>query len=283
MNKLTDTIKLANGVGIPCIGYGTWQTPDGETAVKSVKEAIKCGYTHIDTAAIYGNEVSVGQGIAESGVEREKLFVTSKVWTQSRGYEKTLKAFEKTTSDLGLDYLDLYLIHWPAAPQHGEGWEEENLSTWRAMEELYKAGKIRAIGVSNFLVHHLEPLMAAAEIKPMVNQIELHIGYNQSEICEYCKKNGIVLEAWAPIGTGRLFGHKPVEEMAAKYGKSVAQLAIRWCIQNDFLPLPKTVTPSRMAENADVFDFEISAEDMAYLNGMESFGWSGEHPDTFAL
>ena len=278
MHTLQDTFTLHNGYPIPCVGFGTWQTPDGETAVMAVSEAIKAGYRHIDAAACYENEVGVGQGIRASGIERERLFVTSKVWNTERGYEKTLAAFEKTCADLNLEYLDLYLIHWPASASRFDNWEEINLETWRAMTELYKAGKIRAIGVSNFLPHHLEALMKT-EVLPMVNQIEYHPGMTQPETVAYCKRNGILVEAWSPLGTGRMLSNETLKAIAGKYQKSAAQLCIRWCLQNGVLPLPKSVTPSRILENTKVFDFEISAEDMAVINGMPYFGGSGLHPD----
>ena len=190
-----ENMKLNNGYMIPEIGYGTWQSPDSEVTVNGVKAAIACGYRHIDTAAAYKNEESVGEGIKESGIARKDLFVTSKVWNTQRGYEKTIAAFEKTLSDLDLDYLDLYLIHWPASKKDYENWEEINLETWRVMTDLYKAGKIKAIGVSNFKPHHLEALMKT-EVKPMVNQIEFHPGFMQEETVKYCRDNGILVEAW---------------------------------------------------------------------------------------
>ena len=278
MKSLNDTFHLNNGYEIPCVGFGTWQTPDGDTAVMAVSEAIKTGYRHIDTAACYGNEVSVGQGIKKSGIEREKLFVTSKVWNTERGYEKTIAAFEKTLTDLGLDYLDLYLIHWPASSSQYDIWEKINLETWKALTELYKAGKIKSIGVSNFMPHHLEALMKT-EVPPMVNQIEYHPGLNQEETVDYCKKHGILVEAWSPLGTGRMLNNETLKFIAGKYGKSVAKLCIRWCLQNGVLPLPKSVTPARIVENADVFDFDITAEDMSDINAMPYFGGSGLHPD----
>ncbi len=278
MKKMTDTFRLNNGYEIPCIGFGTWQTPDGDIAVKAVSEAIGAGYRHIDTAACYGNEVGVGKGIKASQAERSSLFITSKVWNPDRGYENTMAAFEKTMIDLNLDYLDLYLIHWPASSSQFENWEEINLETWRAMTELYKAGRIKAIGVSNFLPHHLRMLMET-EVQPMVNQIEFHPGQMQEEAVAYCKAHNIVVEAWSPLGTGRMPSNETLQHIAAKYHKSAAQLCIRWCLQNDILPLPKSVTPSRIVENADVFDFEITQEDMEIINGMEYCGGSGLHPD----
>lgn len=273
------TVTLANGYKIPIVGFGTWQTPDGDTAVNAVKTAIECGYTHIDGAAVYDNEKSVGMGIKESGVARENLFITSKLWNTERGYDTTIAAFEKTLSDLHVDYLDLYLIHWPANKKQFDNWKELNSETWRAFEDLYKQGRIKAIGVSNFLTHHLEALMETATIAPMVNQIEFHPGYMQKETLDFCKANNICVEAWSPLGTGRMLSNETLNEIAANYNKSTAQLCIRWCMQNGTVPLPKSVTPARIAENLDVFDFEISGEDMERINAMEYFGGSGSHPD----
>ena len=279
MLEKTSALRLLNGIEIPCIGFGTWQTPDGETAVTAVKAAIEVGYRHIDTAAAYGNEESVGKAIRESGIPRAELFITSKVWNTDRGYESTLQAFEKTLERLGTDYLDLYLIHWPANSTQFEDWAQINLETWRAMTDLYKAGRIRAIGVSNFLPKHLEPLMET-EVKPMVNQIEYHPGQMQEETVSYCKENGILIEAWSPLGTGKMLSNETLMAIAEKYNKSVAHLCIRWCVQNGTLPLPKSITPSRISDNLEVFDFEISEEDMKTINQMEYFGGSGLNPDT---
>lgn len=278
MNKLTDTFLLQNSKGIPCIGFGTWQSPDGDITRNAVKTALQCGYRHIDAAAVYKNEKSVGQGIKESNIPREELFITSKVWNTERGYESTLKAFEKTIADLQLDYLDLYLIHWPASSSKYKNWEEINMETWRAMTDLYKAGKIRSIGVSNFLPHHLEALVKT-EIAPMVNQIEFHPGQMQKEVVDYCRKHKIQIEAWSPLGTGLMLKNEKLKKIAEKYNKSVAQLCIRWCIQNGAIPLPKSVTPSRIKENTEIFDFVISNEDMDTINNMPYLGGSGLNPD----
>ena len=278
MKQLSDSFVLSNGYAIPCVGFGTWQTPDGETAVSAVKMAIKKGYRHIDAAAIYGNEISVGRGIRESGIERSALFVTSKVWNNERGYQKTLNAFAKTLADLQLDYLDLYLIHWPASSSRFSNWEELNLETWRAITDLHKSGRIRAIGVSNFLPHHLAALMGT-EVPPMVNQIEFHPGQMQHETVKFCRRNAILVEAWSPLGSGRLLANPLLSSIAAKYNKSVAQLCVRWCLQHEVLPLPKSVTPARIAENVDVFDFSIAEDDMAAIDNMTHVGGSGLHPD----
>ncbi|WP_020007907.1 aldo/keto reductase [Salinicoccus albus] len=278
MNQLTDTFKLYNGARIPGVGFGTWQIPSGETTVNSVKKAIEAGYRHIDTAADYGNEGSVGQAIKESGVNREDLFLTSKLWNTDRGYEETKAAFEETVKKLGTDYLDLYLIHFPANAAQYDNWNEINLETWKAMTELYQAGKIKAIGVSNFKIHHLESLVQT-EVKPMVNQIEYHAGFTQDEVVDYSKNHDILVEAWSPIGSGRLLENESLKEIAQKYDKTVAQLCIRYVLQNDILPLPKSVTPERIEENTHLFDFEITDEDMKAIDAMENIGYSGMDPD----
>lgn len=278
MNNVKDTIRLANGYQIPCVGLGTWKSPEDETTITAVREAVKAGYRHIDTAAAYKNEVSIGKGIAACGIDRSELFVTSKVWNTDRGYDKTMAAFEKTMDNLQLDYLDLYLIHWPAAKHQFDNWTEINLSTWKAITELYKAGRIKAIGVSNFLPHHLEALMQT-EVPPMVDQIEFHPGYMQPETLEYCRRHNIIVEAWSPLGAGGLLTNETLTAIAAKYHKTTAQLCIRWCLQNGTVPLPKSINPTRIADNTNVFDFVISEEDMAVINAMPYQGRSISHPD----
>jgi len=279
MNKLTDTFVLPNGVKIPCIGYGTWQTPDGETAKQAVKCALESGYRHIDTAAAYGNEASVGAGIRASGVAREEIFLTTKHWVTERGYDKTIAAAEKSLKALGVDYLDLYLIHWPAVQKITAQWAEVNASTWRGFETLYKEGKIRAIGVSNFLPEHLEALKPYAEILPMVNQVEFHPGYTQPSVVEYCKANNIFVQAWSPLGSGAVLSDPTINQIAAVHGKSAAQVCIRFALQSDILPLPKSVTPSRILDNTNVFDFTLTDEEMAALYALPKTGYSGFYPE----
>lgn len=277
MLSLADTFTLRNGVKIPCLGFGTWQATE-EIGVTAAQEAIKVGYRLFDSAAAYGTEANVGKAIRASGLERKDFFVTSKVWNDDRGYETTLAAFERTLENFGLDYLDLYLIHWPASARRFENWEEINLETWRAMTELYKAGKIRAIGVSNFLPHHLKALMST-EVPPMVDQIEYHPGQTQAETVEYCKANHIIVEAWSPLGTGEMLKNPQLNQLAASYGRSAAQLCLRWCLQNGVLPIAKSVTPARIRENTQIFDFSLSEADMALINAMPYFGGSPYHPD----
>ena len=275
---------LSNETLIPAIGFGTWQTPSGDVAIASVKAALEAGYRHIDTATIYANEDSIGTALAHTNISRQELFITSKVWNNNTDYASVQKAFKRSLADLQLDYLDLYLLHWPANMlQHKENWKRINAEKWRALEDLYKAGKIKAIGVSNFLVHHLEALKQTAEIFPMVDQIEFHPGQMQAETLQYCRANGIVVEAWGPLGTGKMLSNETLHSIAVKYDKSVAQICIKWCLQNGTVPLPKSVNPVRIMENLQVYDFLISDEDMATINQLPYIGGSGLHPDTITF
>ncbi|PHI46876.1 aldo/keto reductase [Bacillus halotolerans] len=269
--SLKDTVKLHNGVEMPWFGLGVFKVENGSEATESVKAAIKNGYRSIDTAAVYKNEEGVGIGIKESGVAREELFITSKVWNEDQGYDTTLAAFEKSLERLQLDYLDLYLIHWPGKDKYKD--------TWRALEKLYKDGKIRAIGVSNFQVHHLEELLKDAEIKPMVNQVEFHPRLTQKELRDYCKKQGIQLEAWSPLMQGQLLDNEVLTQIAEKYNKSVAQVILRWDLQHEVVTIPKSIKELRIIENADIFDFELSQEDMDKIDALNQDERVGPNPD----
>ncbi len=276
-------LTLSNGVKIPILGFGTYKIEDDVTALNSVREAIKAGYRHIDTASFYKNEENVGNGIREglkhTGLKRKDIFVTTKVWNTEQGYENTLHAFNNSLQRLNMDYVDLYLIHWPVTKDYADTWQSRIKETWKAMEKLYNEGKIKAIGVSNFLVHHLEELISGCEIKPMVNQIEFHPGHNQKETVEFCKKHGIVVEAWSPLGRGVILENELLLEIAKRYNKTIAQICIRWIIQQDIVALPKSVTQERIKSNFEIFDFELSGEDMYKITNMEPAGYTGSDPN----
>ncbi len=279
MNNINDQYKLSNGVGIPCVGFGTWQTPDGETAVKAVSAALEAGYRHIDTAEGYENEGSVGEAVANSGIPRKEIFLTSKLNNKAHSYDDAMAAFEQTLKELKTDYLDLFLIHWPNPIKYRDCWQKANAETWKAFEELYRAGKLRAIGVSNFRPHHLEELAKTAEIMPMVNQIRLCPGCTQDDVVDYCRSKKILLEAYSPLGVGKIFEIAEMQKLAEKYERSVAQICIRWSLQNGWLPLPKSVTPSRIAENTRVFDFTIDDEDVKLIAGLTGCAGLARDPD----
>ncbi len=276
--SLTDTYTLSNGVKIPAIGYGTWQTPNDVTA-ECVKAAIDAGYRHIDTAFGYANEIGVGDGVRASGVKREDVFITSKHWVVYRGYQKTIETVEETLKNLGMDYLDLYLVHWPCVEASRPDWAEINADTWRGFEKMYKDGKIRAIGVSNYEPKHLDALEKMVDILPMVNQLEFHPGFLQMDNVRYCQSKNILVEAWSPLGSGAVLKDETLAAIGAKYGKSVAQVCIRYALDNGVLPLPKSTNPARMAQNADVFDFELSEEDKATIEAMPLLGYSNFVPE----
>ena len=271
---------LANGVQIPAVGLGTWQTPDDETGYQAVLSALKLGYRHIDTAQGYRNEDIVGRTVRDSGISREEVFITSKLDNPNHGYDNTMRSFEGTLQRLGTDYVDLFLIHWPNPLQYRSTWQQTNAETWKAFEELYHAGKIRAIGISNFRQHHIDELLKTAEITPMVDQIRLCPGDTQDELVKYCRERNILLEAYSPLGTGQIFKVPEMQALAEKYHKSIAQICIRWSLQNGFLPLPKSVTAERISENIDVFGFELSDEDVDLIAGLTGCVGLSKDPDT---
>lgn len=278
--SLTDTYTLNNGVKIPVVGFGTWQTPDGNIAESSVLAALKAGYRHIDTAAAYGNQESVGRGIRKSGIPRDEIFVTTKLWNKDHGYQAAKQAIDRSLMELGLDYLDLYLIHWPNPVDFRDRWQEMNAESWRAMEEAVQAGKIRAIGVSNFHAKHLDELLKTATIQPTVNQIFLNPSDLQPEVTAYNEAHHILSEAYSPLGTGKIFKVAELQDIAANYGKTVAQVVLRWSLQHGFLPLPKSVHPERIEENAQLFDFELSEADMKVIDDLHGQAGLAADPDT---
>ena len=273
ITNLQGTFRLHNGVEMPYFGLGVYLSKDGQEVINAIKWAVDAGYRHIDTASIYKNEEGVGIGVKEASVAREELFVVSKVWNSDQGYESTLKAFDDSLKRLGMDYLDLYLIHWPVEGKYKE--------TWRALEKLYAEGRVRAIGVSNFLQHHLEDLMADAEVVPMVNQMEFHPYLVQQELLDFCNKNTIQYEAWSPMMQGKIFGMEAFEAMAKKYGKTIAQIVLRWDLQKGVVTIPKSTKKERIESNAAIFDFEITQEDMELLDAMDRQQRFGPDPDTF--
>ncbi len=272
-----------NGVVLPFVGFGSFMSTDnrGEDVIL---DAINCGYKYIDTAAFYNNEEQIGSAVKKSGVKREELFISSKVWPSEFGREKTLKSFEESCKKLGTDYLDMYLLHWPKE-NHTEGrdgncqWLDKVKESWAVLEELYDAGKIKVIGLSNFLPHHIRPLLETARIKPMIDQLELHVGYMQEYAVSFLKENGILPQAWSPLGRGSVLGDENVSYIAEKYGKSNAQILLRYLVQRGIPVVPKASSMERMKNNKDIYDFTISDDDMSFLSCLPQVGWSGEHPD----
>ena len=250
---------LCNGIEMPSIGFGTYKSGNNEDTARIVKYALEIGYRQIDTASFYGNEVGVGKGIKDSGIKREEIFLVTKLWNDDHGYENTIKAFNKSLEKLQVEYIDLYLIHWP---------NKLNAETWRAFEHLYKIGKVKAIGVCNFKIGHLEELKATAEIMPMVNQIEIHPLSSKDTMLDYCNKNNIQLVAWSPIMRGKIFSNELIIALAEKYKKTIAEIILRWHIQRGVIPIPKSSNEERIKENFDIFDFEISKEDMDIIDSL---------------
>lgn len=271
---------LSNGVQMPGIGFGTYKALEG--GKKIIEMAIAAGYRHFDTAAAYGNEEDVGEVIRNSGIDRSEFFITSKVWPTELGYDRTMASFQQSLQRLQTTYLDLFLIHWPKDP-HGDlesdAWKQLDQESWRALEDLYRDGKVRAIGVSNFLPHHLLNLMKTATVMPMVDQLEIHPGYSQIGALDFCRDQGILAEAWSPIGRGRVLQDLLIQELAQKYHKNAGQICLKYVEQLGAVPLPKSSSLERMKGNLDIDGFTISEEDMYRLMTLPQLGWSGQHPD----
>jgi Aldo/keto reductases, related to diketogulonate reductase len=270
--SITSCTTLSNGVKMPWLGLGVWKMKDDGEAEQTVKAALEAGYRSIDTAAAYNNETGVGAAVNNSGIARDDIFVTTKIWNSDQGYDTTLAAFERSLSKLQLKQVDLLLIHWPVKGKYKE--------TWRALEKIYRDGGARAIGVSNFQIHHLQDLMQGSELVPMVNQVEYHPLLTQEELHAFCKSNKIQLMAWSPLMQGNL-DHAVLQEIGAKYGKSPAQVVLRWDLQNEVVTIPKTTTPARLKENADIFDFALTADEMKQISALNRNQRFGSDPDNF--
>jgi len=272
---ITDTVTLGNGVKMPHLGLGTWRSAEGAEVEQSVRWALEIGYRHVDTAAVYGNERGVGRAIRDSRVPREQVFVTTKVWNddQRAGRDAVLRAFDESLRRLGTDYVDLYLVHWPVKGKYVEA--------WRALEQIYSTGRVKAIGVSNFLVHHLADVLKVASVKPMVNQVEFHPRLVQRQLLDFCRNEGIVQEAWSPLMKGKAGEVPLLRELAGKYGKTPSQVVLRWDLQHGVVTIPKSVRRERLVENADLFDFELSADEMAKVDALDRGERIGADPDHF--
>ena len=276
MNIITDiqgTFTLHNGVEMPYFGLGVYLSKDGQEVIDAVKWGVEAGYRHIDTASVYENEDGVGEGVKQCGITREDLFVVSKVWNTDQGYDTTLKAFDASLKRLDMEYLDLYLVHWPVAGKYKE--------TWKALEKIYEEGRVRAIGVSNFMQHHLEDVMRDASVVPMVNQMEFHPFLVQQELIDFCKKNTIQYEAWSPMMQGRIFDMQEFKDLSKKYGKTAAQIVLRWDLQKGVITIPKSSKKERIIANADIFDFQLMEEDVQLLDKMHRGQRFGPDPDNF--
>ena len=274
--KITDirgTAKLHNGTEMPYLGLGVYKTKDGAEVKAAINFALEAGYRHIDTASFYKNEEGVGEAVKASAIPREEIFVTTKVWNDDQGYEETLKAFDISLQKLKMDYVDLYLIHWPVPGKY--------LETWTALEKLYEEGKAKAIGVCNCLPHHIEAIMDEGRIKPMLLQNEFHPRLVQQPVMDFCKKNEIQYQAWSPLMRGRILENEKLRKLASKYGKSPAQIIIRWDLQKGVITIPKSVHKERIEENADIFDFQLSSEEIALIDSLDREERTGAHPDHF--
>ena len=278
---IQETFALPDGSRVPAIGFGTYNAKGGDN-LQMIKTAIEAGYRYFDTASLYGTERALGQAIKESGHPREDFILASKAWTDEMGYEEVKAALERSLNRLQTEYLDLYLIHWPKASEGDTGWKKRCQDTWRAMEEMVREGKIKGIGLSNFLPHHLDTVLETATIQPAVNQLELHIGYSQEAAVAYSRSKGILVQAWSPLARGAMEDHPVIHRLAEKYGKTMAQICLRFLYQKGIMPIVKSADRGRMLENMDIFDFELEREDIQMLECMPQNTWQGEHPD-FAI
>lgn len=275
IDSMNDCTTLNNGVKMPWLGFGVFKVPEGEVVETAIGKALEAGYRSLDTAAIYGNERGVGNAMAASGIPRGDIFLTTKVWNDDQRGGRVMEAFEESLRLLGTDYVDLYLVHWPVKGRYKD--------TWKVLEEIYRSGRARAIGVSNFLVHHLEDLLAGAEVVPAVNQVEFHPKLVQPHLLKFCREHGIQLEAWSPLMQGQIVGDPVVQQLAGKYGRTPAQIVLRWDLQHRVVTIPKSIRAERIAENAGIFDFELSPEDMAALDALDEDRRVGSHPDHFTF
>ena len=273
--NLSSTLKLNNGVDIPVLGLGVFKSQEGDEAYNAVKYAIEAGYKHIDTAAVYGNELSVGKAIKDSGIKREDIFITTKLWNENQRQGNQYAAFEESLGRLGIDYVDLYLIHWPVKGKYVE--------SWKILERIYKEGRARAVGVSNFHIHHLEDIFAASDLVPAVNQVECHPWLTQVELVDYTQKKGIIFEPWSPLGAGALIENDTLKSIAGKYNKSAAQLILKWGLQRGFINIPKSVHKDRIVQNSQIFDFTVTDEDMAEIFKLNIGKRVGADPETFTF
>ena len=279
-SSLADKLVLSNGVQMPGIGFGTWQVPTDSTLENAVSAALKLGYRFFDTAQVYGNASAIGRGVLLSDLPRAEIFISSKIWTSHRSYDGVMRAFTDIIEQLKTTYLDQLLIHWPATQGEPMIWQSQNAGTWRALEDLYEQGAVKVIGVSNFLPHHLVPLLARARIRPMVNQLEIHPGYPQFAAVNFCFKQNIAVQAWSPLGRGGLTHHPLLIELGEKYGVSPALIALRWSLQHGFIPVVKALDAEHMKSNLDAFGLTLEDEDMTRLDTMQQVAFSGLHPDT---
>lgn len=282
-NSPDSMLRLANGVGLPSLTCGTWHATNYNNGGEKLRTALRLGYRSFDSAQVYGNGQAIADALAAEGIARSDVFLTSKIWVTHRSFDAAIEAFEHECRTLGTDYLDLLLIHWPSAHGPALSWQSQNAGSWRALEHLYETGRVRAIGVSNFLVHHLVPLLARAKVMPMVNQLELHAGYTQAAAVNFCRKKGIAVQSWGPFGRGALLKNLEVLRVAQRYGVSSAQVLIRWCLDLGLPTIPRSFSPEHLKANLDVFGFSLSGEDVAKLCNITPNGFSGMHPDTVSF